>query len=727
MKPNLLPFRAGVILLALKVFGPYNAIAQSEIEQIEVYFQKGLASAERSVDSMLYYVEAINSIPSKTAQKQFYYQALKFSYFYKTGAMDQMKKAAFESLRWANQSSDDALIGDAYENIAIYYLDLNEPDSTNLYFQLSLNQALIRNDEARIHQVLTNYANSLIEQGRKDEALHYVYDAIQYDSLFNDNQSVAHNYHALGNIQLASGNYSDALGAYLISLSAYEKENNIIDRINVLNNLGLVYTSIGNYDEAEKTYLETLDLIEKNHLEKEKISALINLGTVYANKGDQEKNRKLLLEALVISEKDNNMEFQGQIQNNLGNAAYYEGDYAGALSYFQKGLAISIAVKNKHEEALCHSNTGWAFLMLNRKNECFEAFQKAYAIASEIKSTDKRLMALEGLADASEYFGNYKEALQYKNKFVALKDSILGEKTQNKIAELKTLYETEKKENEIEDLKQKEELNTLQIRENDLEISRLNWQRAGLALFILTLLLVAFFAWRLYHTKKEREKNQALLAEREKGLQAVFDATEEERKRISRELHDGIGQQMSGLKLAWQNLRISAKGLTDTEKNKLQELSEILDGAADEVRTLSHQMMPKVLESFGLVPALEEMLEKALQFTPLKYQFEHYNFDERLPQRTELALFRITQELISNVIKHSNAGFVSVQLFKNQNQLILIVEDNGKGFAENAASDGHGLLNIKSRLNTIHGQVNFESSPTAGTTVTMRVLIEGVN
>lgn len=205
---------------------------------------------------------------------------------------------------------------------------------------------------------------------------------------------------------------------------------------------------------------------------------------------------------------------------------------------------------------------------------------------------------------------------------------------------------------------------------------------------------------------------------------AVFDATEEERQRIAKDLHDGIGQQMSGLKLAWQNLTISSKNLTEEEKNKLHELSKILDSTASEVREISHRMMPKVLEAFGLVPAIEEMLDKTLSLTPIKHQFEHYNFDQRLPKKTELALFRICQELINNVIKHANANFVSVQLFKNQNQIILMVEDNGKGISENDKSDGHGLLNIKSRLSTIQGQVNFEASENAGTTATVRILVE---
>jgi signal transduction histidine kinase len=716
-------FNRAAFILILTSIGNTLYGQLTEAQQLKHYYDKGISSADRSLDSMLYYAEYINRFPSKGPLKQFYYHSLKFSYFYKAGQIADTKKAAFESLTWANETNDIALISDAYVNIAIYYLDINEQDSTAYYSELALNKALLLNDETRVHRILTNYANSLIELGQKEEALEYAHNAITYDSLYGNNLNRAHNYHLLGNVYTYSGDYPEALDAYLISLAAYEKEKNVIDQINVLNNVGLVYNGIGNYEKAEKTYLKSLDLIEKNNLEKEKISALVNLGSVYTNLGKPEKNKELLLEALALCEKYNNPEFEGQIQNNLGNVAYYEGNYAQALVGFKAGLEIAISVKNKHEQALCHSNIGWANLMLGNEKECFEAFEKAYALAIEIKSNEKRMMALEGLADASEHFGNYKEALVYKNQFFALKDSVLGEKAQTKIAELEALYENEKKENEIQDLKQKEELSTLQIRENDLLISRLNWQRIGLTLLIFMLLLIAFFSWRFYHTKKEREKNQALLAERERGLQAVFDATEEERKRISRELHDGIGQQMSGLKLAWQNLSISAKGLTDTEKQKLKELSEILDSTATEVRTLSHQMMPKVLESFGLVPAMDEMLEKALQLTALKYQFEHYNLDQRLPQRVELAVFRIAQELINNVIKHAKASFVSVQLFKNQQQLILIIEDNGTGIAKNETGDGHGLLNIRSRLNTINGQINFETSVSAGTAATVRISI----
>jgi signal transduction histidine kinase len=217
----------------------------------------------------------------------------------------------------------------------------------------------------------------------------------------------------------------------------------------------------------------------------------------------------------------------------------------------------------------------------------------------------------------------------------------------------------------------------------------------------------------------QQEKSDAILLEKEKGLSAVFDATEKERQRIAKDLHDSVGQQMSGLKLAWSNL-IQSKEPIQNQKENLGKLSAVLEDAASEVRDISHQMMPKVLTEFGLGPAIQEMLDKSLQLTNLKYEFEQFNINERFDSRIEVSLYRICQELVNNVIKHSSATLLAVQLFKNQNHLILIVEDNGSGIASQI-SDGHGILNIKSRLNTINGEVNYEPGHQAGTTATVRI------
>ena len=114
-------------------------------------------------------------------------------------------------------------------------------------------------------------------------------------------------------------------------------------------------------------------------------------------------------------------------------------------------------------------------------------------------------------------------------------------------------------------------------------------------------------------------------------------------------------------------------------------------------------------------------MEGSLGLSDIKYSLEHFNIDKRLPQKIEVTIYRITQELINNIIKHSNAKVVSVQLLNTNNTAVLIVEDNGIGFTSKKNKKGIGLLNISSRLDMVNGDVNFEPSPKSGTLVTIKI------
>jgi signal transduction histidine kinase len=218
------------------------------------------------------------------------------------------------------------------------------------------------------------------------------------------------------------------------------------------------------------------------------------------------------------------------------------------------------------------------------------------------------------------------------------------------------------------------------------------------------------------------ERDAAIIQEREEGIKAIFEATDHERKRIASDLHDGIGQQMSGLRLAFSRLGSEISVALPIYAAKVGELTEVLDGTCREVRHISHQMMPKSLSENGLISAIEDMLSKSLKFTGIEYQFEHQGIEERLPENLELSLYRVCQELINNVVKHSKASAVNIQLYRLRNHLVMLVEDNGKGMDEQARKqEGIGLKTLASRVNSINGELNFEPSPHAGTVATVRV------
>src|SRR5690606_7229772 len=132
------------------------------------------------------------------------------------------------------------------------------------------------------------------------------------------------------------------------------------------------------------------------------------------------------------------------------------------------------------------------------------------------------------------------------------------------------------------------------------------------------------------------------------------------------------------------------------KQNDFNKLTQIIDEACTEVRNISHQMMPKALQEKGLVDALNDMLEKSLGMTDIKYTFENFNVaGKRFEKHIEIGLFRIAQELVNNIIKHSEAHHVDVQLNLLKSHLILLVVDNGKGFTFDSQKDGIGLMNIK--------------------------------
>ncbi|MEM6298048.1 MAG: sensor histidine kinase, partial [Bacteroidota bacterium] len=236
-------------------------------------------------------------------------------------------------------------------------------------------------------------------------------------------------------------------------------------------------------------------------------------------------------------------------------------------------------------------------------------------------------------------------------------------------------------------------------------------------------LIVLGLAIYEYNRARQRQRLQtAILEEKERGFRSIILATEEERKRISKDLHDGIGQQLTALRLAL--IHISQK-FTGEEKIEVEKITTSFSKAAEEVRAISHQMMPKALLERGLVEAVEDLLQETFAFSQIQYEFEHSNMERRFDEKVEISIYRITQELVNNVVKHSGATQVSVQLIHVGQRLMLLVEDNGKGIPTENTS-GHGLLNIKSRLDMVNGNVNLESGVIEGTTATITIPVSEV-
>jgi signal transduction histidine kinase len=219
-----------------------------------------------------------------------------------------------------------------------------------------------------------------------------------------------------------------------------------------------------------------------------------------------------------------------------------------------------------------------------------------------------------------------------------------------------------------------------------------------------------------------KENTRELQNERFGRMRSVIDGEEMERQRLSRELHDGIGQLLIAIKLRLEGL-LYTDG-KDMEPS-IQELKRYFDTIIDEVRRISNNLMPSVLEAFGITIAFRNLFSDTEELSGVRIQFTSKgNFDD-LDKKTKTYIYRLTQEALSNIVKHAEAKEVKVNLLREKETLTLVIRDNGKGFSiENAGKEGgNGIHNMRERVSLLQGTIDLKSIPAKGTIITITIPI----
>lgn len=217
-------------------------------------------------------------------------------------------------------------------------------------------------------------------------------------------------------------------------------------------------------------------------------------------------------------------------------------------------------------------------------------------------------------------------------------------------------------------------------------------------------------------TRRRRNENEM--------MQAVLEAQEVERRRLARDIHDGVGPLLSTLRLQLESLQTKLDPQPDLVEG-CSRMLQLLTMITQEVRSISHALMPQVLLDFGLVSALEQLQQKANGTGKINLTFYSTGIDKQLPEPIALGVYRVAQELINNAIKHAGASEVNMQLIGHKDTVILMVEDNGKGIDKHQAGPGIepgiGLQNIRTRARLLGGAFSLESSPGRGVLATLEI------
>ncbi|MEL6803870.1 MAG: sensor histidine kinase, partial [Bacteroidota bacterium] len=220
-----------------------------------------------------------------------------------------------------------------------------------------------------------------------------------------------------------------------------------------------------------------------------------------------------------------------------------------------------------------------------------------------------------------------------------------------------------------------------------------------------------------------RDRTEDQMAE-DRLLAAVLKAEDEARQNIARELHDGLGQNLTTALLNLNILSREQDQLSDKGQQRLQTAAKYLNMGMEETRKLAHTLMPQAVIEFGFVLTLQNLIN-ALQNEQLKIEFYHYLPEERsFPPKIALSLYRICQEALQNIIKHAQATEVNIQFLEQADLLQLTIEDNGVGFEPDHQHHGYGLNNMRTRTQALGGLLFIESHPGKGSIITVQIPTE---
>ena len=221
---------------------------------------------------------------------------------------------------------------------------------------------------------------------------------------------------------------------------------------------------------------------------------------------------------------------------------------------------------------------------------------------------------------------------------------------------------------------------------------------------------------------QEKAHEEKLERVRKERLIAINEAEENERIRIAKDLHDGLGQILTGISYSLQNL----KPANQEESETLDKIHTLIATAIQEAKNIAHDLTPVILKDFGLVAAIDNLVNKTNQLEKTKVLFNSYNFKTRIDNRLEKALYRICQESLHNIMKHAKAESATIELFRKPHQIVLVIEDNGKGFDAEKLYDsdeksGIGLISMRERANVFDGIFTIDSKSGRGTEIMIEI------
>jgi two-component system NarL family sensor kinase len=505
-------------------------------------------------------------------------------------------------------------------------------------------------------------------------------------------------YNAISNNYRYLNNFKQSVAYQLKAIAIFQKLDRssslVISYINLSNN----YKEIQEYEKQEQYGRKALECAKKTGVSQDYFVSNFTISYAltmmnkfvealqYSNEAKKYYSDKYTPESLISFHL-----ISGLINMNLKELNEAENNFSQSLKIAENSKKVFSVIQSKIQLA--------RVLTLQKKFTEAEKILKSAEI--EINKTgerSQRFVLIDYFSRLYDESGDYKKALQYYKIYDQIKDSLSSTENKHYLSDLETKYKIQKKDNDI-----------LLLEKSQLKQKTFIYSLSAIA---VGLLLFSFLLYRNYNARKKISEQEITQLQQEKKIDAaqnMIQGEETERTRLARDLHDGLGGMLSGVKFQLNSMKGNVILSEENAETFTRSITQ-LDNAIAEMRRVAHNMMPEALLKFGLNDTLKDYCESVSQNSGLAVTFQSFGLENRVDQTTEIVLYRSVQELLNNIVKHAKATQAQVQFSRIGNVISLTVEDNGKGFdVNNLSKKGIGLSNIQNRVDYLNGKMDIKS------------------
>lgn len=518
-----------------------------------------------------------------------------------------------------------------------------------------------------------------------------------------------------GVVYLRQGKYDAALSNFLEVIALSDVQNQLDTKIIALRNAGHVAYYQNLLEDAMEFYIRATEIARTVGSQATIAGCYSDQALIFGVKGELEKALTMNANAARIYEDGEGLSDLNlaNIYQNMGVLSKQMGKTNDAEQYYADSEAIFTSLGNDEGLAQTAVNRSELFILVGRYDLAVSSLQKALSISKRIGSNEGVMYSHMGLANAFEATGNADSALFHFKIYHEVEDSLMNSRINAQLSEMRLKYEKAENERKIELLEH-------DAAEQEVEIQL---QKASFSRWIIVLvgsIMVIILAGGIYHLYKRNEANERKRERLRRFSEEMIKWQEDERKKVAGELHDGIGQSLVMMKNQLQ--RFDSEG--DEQEEVVQKLENAVADTIQEVRLISYSLRPFYLDLLGLEGAVNELISDVRKSTSIKVEEKIAGLKSKLAKDQEIHMFRIFQESIQNIIKHSVATEVVISVSAAHEVLEVCISDNGVGFDSRSEFNdmrGFGLRGMKERVNILGGTLKVDSIRGNGTTLTFKI------